>query len=180
MPFMSYSHVLELRRWLEGTRANVICYGSEDYAEKIKRWSDTCERDAGAIVEVTSTSEVSETVQFARKHHINFVTEAGGHSTTGSSATHGGLVISLAKMRRVLTDPASKTVCVQGGAIWDDVNESTAAYGLAVVGSTASHTGVAGTTLGGGFGWLTLWRHLTRITRIYSGQFVAQDRPLGL
>lgn len=46
MPFMSYSHVLELRRWLEGTRANVICYGSQDYAEKIKRWSDTCERDA--------------------------------------------------------------------------------------------------------------------------------------
>lgn len=131
MPFMSYAHVLELRRWLEGTRANVICYGSEDYAEKIKRWSDTCERDAvcflhvliahatgtdfsqGAIIEVTSTSEVSEAVKFARKHHINFVTEAGGHSTTGSSATHGGLVISLTKMRRVLTDPASKTVCVQ-------------------------------------------------------------------
>jgi hypothetical protein len=52
MPFMSYAHVLELRRWLEGTRANVICYGSEDYAEKIKRWSDTCEQDAVCFLHV--------------------------------------------------------------------------------------------------------------------------------
>ncbi|KAB8226246.1 hypothetical protein BDV33DRAFT_187018 [Aspergillus novoparasiticus] len=87
------------------------------------------------LVAVTSISEVSEAVQFARKHHINFVTEAGGHSTT---ASHGGLVISLTRMRHVLTDSASKTVCVQGGAIWDDVN-----------GPTASHTGGARPTLGG-------------------------------
>ncbi|RHZ43318.1 FAD-binding oxidoreductase [Aspergillus thermomutatus] len=123
--------------------------------EEMLRRKVALQESKGAIVEVTCTSEVSEAVQFARKNHIKFVTKAGGHSTTGSSASHGGLVISLTKMRHVVTDPASKTVCVQGGAIWDDVNESTAPYGLAVVGSTASHTGVAGPTLGGGFGWLT-------------------------
>lgn len=94
-------------------------------------------------------------VRFCRKHHIDFVVEAGGHSTTGASSSHGGVVISLAKMRKVLTDPASETVCVQGGATWDMVNDSTAPYGLAVVGAIASHAGVGGSTLGGGSGWLT-------------------------
>lgn len=58
-------------------------------------------------------------------------------------------------MRNVSVDPASRTVRVQGGAIWDDVNTATAAHGLAVVGATASETGVGGSTLGGGYGWLT-------------------------
>ncbi|KAF7587145.1 hypothetical protein BBP40_007673 [Aspergillus hancockii] len=155
MPFLSYAHVLELREQLEGTRARVICAGSDEYAESIKRWTDTCEKEAGAVIKVTSTSEVSEVIEFARKHHIAFVVEAGGHSTTGSSASHGGIVISLSQMRKVLTDPASKTVCVQGGATWQDVNSSTAPYGLVVVGATSSHTGVGPSTLGGGCSWLT-------------------------
>ncbi|KAE8397288.1 hypothetical protein BDV37DRAFT_289545 [Aspergillus pseudonomiae] len=171
MPFLSYAHILELQQQLEGTRARVICAGSEEYAESIKRWSDTCEKEAvpvaqyprnipltvpqGAVVKVTSTSEVSEVIRFARKHRISFAVEAGGHSTTGSSASHGGIVISLSQMRKVLTDPASKTVCVQGGATWQDVNSSTAPYDLVVVGATSSHAGVAASTLGGGYGWLT-------------------------
>ncbi|PIG86746.1 FAD binding oxidoreductase [Aspergillus arachidicola] len=155
MPFLSYAHILELQQQLEGTRARVICAGSDEYAESIKRWSDTCEKEAGAVVKVTSTFEVSEVIKFARKNRISFAVEAGGHSTTGSSASHGGIVISLSQMRKVLTDPASKTVCVQGGATWQDVNSSTAPYGLVVVGATSSHAGVGGSTLGGGYGWLT-------------------------
>ncbi|KAA8642546.1 uncharacterized protein ATNIH1004_011491 [Aspergillus tanneri] len=141
MPFLSHGRVLELKEQLEGTRAEVISYGSRDYVQSIQRWSETCEKEAGAIVRVTSTSEVSTVINFSRKHHINFVVESGGHSTTGSSASHGGIVISMTTMRKVLTDPASKTVCVQGGATWEDVNNSTTAFGLAVVGATASQTG---------------------------------------
>ena len=109
----------------------------------------------GATIRVTSSHEVSVIIRYARKHHIKFVVEAGGHSTTGASASHGGIVISMTTMRRVITDPASHTVCVQGGATWEDVNNSTGPYGLAVVGATANKTGVGGSTLGGGYGWLT-------------------------
>jgi hypothetical protein len=98
---------------------------------------------------------VSIVVKFARKHRIEFVVIGGGHSTSGASATHGGIVISMTRMRKVLTDPASKTVCVQGGATWDDVNQSTAPYKLAVVGATDGKDDVGGSTLGGGYGWLT-------------------------
>ncbi|KAL2856474.1 hypothetical protein BJY01DRAFT_263523 [Aspergillus pseudoustus] len=155
MRCMDVSLVLELRRELEGTRAEISHPGSETYHGDIKSWSDTCEKEAGAIVNVTSSEEVSITINFARKHHVEFVAKAAGHSTSNESATTGGIVISLHHMRKVLVDPASKTVAVQGGATWEDVNKATAEYGLAVVGATASQTGVAGATLGGGFGWLT-------------------------
>ncbi|KKK13296.1 hypothetical protein P175DRAFT_0542011 [Aspergillus ochraceoroseus IBT 24754] len=155
MVFMDYAQTMDLRRELEGTRAEVICLGSDTYAESIRRWSDTCEKEAGAVVNVRSTDEVAIVVNFARRNHVEFVAEGGGHSTTGASATHGGIVISMTKMRKVLTDPASKTVCVQGGATWDEVNQATAPHRLAVVGATASRTGVGGSTLGGGYGWLT-------------------------
>lgn len=104
---------------------------------------------------VTSTDEVSKVVSFATKRYIPFVVQAGGHSTSGSSSTYGGIVISLDRMCKVLVDPASKTVAVQGGAKWEDVDNAADQHGLAVVGATANHLGVGGTTLGGGYGWLT-------------------------
>jgi hypothetical protein len=44
---------------------------------------------------------------------------------------------------------------VGGGASWAAVDAETVPHGLAVVGGTVSHTGVAGLTLSGGWGWLT-------------------------
>lgn len=128
----------------------------------------------GAIVNVTSTEEVSKTVNFARNHHIEFVVKAGGHSTSSESATRGGIVISLSKMRNVSVDTESRTVRVQGGAIWDDVNTATAPHGLAVVGATASQTGVGGSTLGGGYGWLT-GQHGLIVDNLISATIVLAD-----
>jgi FAD/FMN-containing dehydrogenase len=126
------------------------------------------------VVRVTSTHEVSEVVSFASKRHIPFVVKAGGHSTSGSSATHGGIVISLSKMRKVVVDPASKTVAVQGGATWEDIDEAAAQHGLAVVGGTVNHTGVGRTTLGGGYGWL-MGRYGLIIDNLLSVKMVLAD-----
>jgi FAD/FMN-containing dehydrogenase len=63
------------------------------------------------------------------------------------------LVIDLAKMRGVQVNDVAKTIDVQGGCIWKDVDEAAGKYGLAAVGGTINHTGVGGLTLGGGYGW---------------------------
>ncbi|KAL5047179.1 hypothetical protein BDW71DRAFT_196935 [Aspergillus fruticulosus] len=155
MPFTDYGLVLELRQQLAGTQAEITSHGSADYAESIRPWSETCKSEAicrrpmadtshGAVVDVTCTREVGLIITFARDHHVEFV-----------SATKGGIVISLDRMREVSVDSKAQTARVQGGARWDDVNRATAPYGLAVVGATASQTGVGGSTLGGGYGWLT-------------------------
>ncbi|KAA8650213.1 FAD-binding oxidoreductase [Aspergillus tanneri] len=145
MPFLSYRQALELKKELQETHAEVITPENENYAEGISRFSDP----------FTSTEEASKVVSFATKRYIPFVVQGGGYSTSGSSSTHGGIVISLSQMSKITVDPASRTVAAEGGAKWGDVDKVAADSGLAVVGCTVNHTSVGGTTLGGVYGWLT-------------------------
>ena len=59
------------------------------------------------------------------------------------------------KLCNIRVDPEKKLVYIQGGARWKDVNEETQKHGLACVSSLVDTVGVAGYTLGGGFGYLT-------------------------
>ena len=107
------------------------------------------------IVFVTSAEDVSTTLVLCQKYKVETVVSGGKHSSGGASSTTGGLVIDLAEMRKVAVNAESKTLTVQGGAVWKDVDEAAANYGLATVGGTVNHTGVGGLTLGGGYGWLS-------------------------
>lgn len=107
------------------------------------------------MVRVTSTDEAATVVRFAARHRIPFTVKGGGYSTTGASITHGGIVLDLSNLRRVHVNPVSRIVTAQGGALWEDIDVAAAQHRLAVVGGTLNHIGVAGATLGGGYGWLT-------------------------
>lgn len=109
----------------------------------------------GATVRVTSSDEAATVVRFAACHKIPFTVKGGGYSTTGASSAHGGIVLDLSKLRIVHVNPVSRIVTAQGGALWEDIDVAAAQHRLAVVGSTLNHIGVAGATLGGGYGWLT-------------------------
>jgi FAD/FMN-containing dehydrogenase len=105
-------------------------------------------------VSATGTRDVVDAVNFARDRGLELAVRGGGHSIAGLSTTDGGLLLDLAPMRGVHVDAARRQVSVQGGALWGDVDRETAPYGLAVPGGVVSDTGVAGLTLGGGYGWL--------------------------
>ncbi|KAL2856472.1 hypothetical protein BJY01DRAFT_242810 [Aspergillus pseudoustus] len=107
------------------------------------------------MVRVSSVDQVATVVRFATDHEISFTTRGGGYSTSGASIAHGGIVLDLSKLRAVHVSPESHTVTVQGGALWADVDVAAARHHLVVVGSTLNQIGVAGATLGGGYGWLT-------------------------
>ena len=109
----------------------------------------------GVVVYVGSAQDIASTILLSRKYSVSFVVAGGKHSSSGASSTEGGLVIDLAKMRKVEIDTSTMTAKVQGGCIWQDVDEAAAAHGLAMVGGTVNHTGVGGLTLGGGYGWLS-------------------------
>lgn len=123
---------------------------------------------------VGSAQDVAKTILLSRKHSVSFVVSGGKHSSSGASSTEGGLVIDLAKMRKVQVDPSTKTAKVQGGCLWQDVDEAAAEHGLAMVGGTVNHTGVGGLTLGGGYGWLS-GRYGLTIDSLLQVQIVLAD-----
>lgn len=103
----------------------------------------------------TNVLQASEAVRFATANKIPLVVKGGGHSTSGTSASDGGMVIDLELMRSVEVDPEAKTVTFGGGCLWRDVDDECWKHGLASVGGTVNDTGVGGLTLGGGYGWLS-------------------------
>ncbi|KAJ5240713.1 uncharacterized protein N7469_002304 [Penicillium citrinum] len=174
MHFLTQNRTFQLQETLKDTRATVVTPEDEGYPELISRWSEASEKEAGAVVIVTTSKEVALVTAFATRHHVPLVVHAGGYSTSSASSTHGGIVIDLSAMHHVVVDSASRTVAIQGGATWAEVDEATAREGLAVVGCTSSAVGVGGTTLGGGFGWLT-GRHGLIIDNLISVKLVLAD-----
>lgn len=152
---MADAHISSLRDLLSGTTAHVLTPSDNGYEKSIERWSRAAEKPAGVCIVPTSTAEVATAVKYATTNHLDIAVKGGGHSTSGASSTHGGILIDLGRMRNVRVDEQNQLLYVQGGALWSDVDAAAWEYGLATVGGTVADTGVGGLTLGGGYGVLS-------------------------
>ena len=135
-------------------RGPVLRPADDGYEEARVVQNALADRRPALVVRCSGTADVIDAVNLAREHGLLTAVRGGGHSIAGHGVCDGGLMIDLAPMRGVLVDPSTRTVRVQGGATWGDVDRETQAFGLAVPGGIVSTTGVAGLTLGGGIGWL--------------------------
>jgi FAD/FMN-containing dehydrogenase len=106
------------------------------------------------VVRCSGTADVVEAVNYARENDLELTVRGGGHSVAGLSSADGGMVVDLSRMRAVEVDPEARVARVQGGATLGDVDHETQAFALATPLGVVSETGVAGLTLGGGYGWL--------------------------
>ena len=106
------------------------------------------------VISCTGVQDVVDGLAFARERGLRLAVRGGGHSIAGHSVVDGGVLLDLSPMRGVHVDPSRRRVTVQGGALWGDVDRDASPLGLAVPGGVISDTGVAGLTLGGGYGWL--------------------------
>ena len=106
------------------------------------------------IVRPRNASDVAAAVNFARDERLPLAIRGGAHSVAGMGTCDGGVVIDFSSMKNVVVDPEKRTARAEPGAKWTDFDKATQAHGLATTGGTVGDTGIAGLTLGGGFGWL--------------------------
>ena len=118
-------------------------------------WNGAIDRRPSLIARCTGTSDVIAAVRFARRLGVPVSVRGGGHNVAGLAVWDGAVMIDLSSMRGVRVDPVSRTARAGGGALWGDYDHETQAFALASPGGLQSTTGIAGFTLGGGFGWLS-------------------------
>lgn len=143
-----------LRVFRSSLRGQLIEPSYPEYDDARAVRNGLIDRHPALIARVAGNADVVAAVNFAREHDLVLSIRGGGHNVAGSAVNDGGLVIDLSAMRGVRVDPQARTVRVQGGATWADVDRETQLYGLATPGGVISSTGVGGLSLHGGFGWL--------------------------
>jgi FAD/FMN-containing dehydrogenase len=132
----------------------VLRPGDDAYEEARRIHNGLIDRQPAVIVRCRSAADASAAVRFARAAGLEVCVRGGGHNVAGRAVADDAVMIDLAEMKGTDVDPEARTVVADGGLIWSELNDATAAHGLAVTGGAVSTTGVAGLTLGGGLGWL--------------------------
>lgn len=136
-------------------RGKLLDAGDAPYDEARTIWNAMVDRRPGAIVRCMGAADVIAAVNFARENNLLIAVRGGGHNIAGNAVCDGGLVIDLSPMKSVRVDAMLRQAWVEPGATLADVDKETQAFGLVVPTGINSTTGIAGLTLGGGFGWTT-------------------------
>ncbi|HEU0201373.1 MAG TPA: FAD-binding oxidoreductase, partial [Burkholderiaceae bacterium] len=144
-----------LQAFKAGFRGPVLAPDAPEYEETRKIWNAMIDRRPGLIVRCTGTTDVVAAVRFARQHQFLLSVRGGGHNIAGLAVCDGGLMIDLSLMRGVWVDPQARAARAQAGCTLGDLDRETQLHGLAAVMGFVSATGIAGLTVGGGFGYLT-------------------------
>jgi FAD/FMN-containing dehydrogenase len=143
-----------VENFAEQVNGEVLQPGDEGYDDARTVWNAMVDREPAVIVRCTGTADVMAAVDFARDMDLLLSVKGGGHNVAGRAVCDGGLMIDLGEMDGVRVDPAERTARVGAGATWGDFDHEAQTFGLATTGGIVSTTGVAGLTLGGGFGYL--------------------------
>jgi FAD/FMN-containing dehydrogenase len=148
--------------------------GDDSYDDARKVWNATVDRRPALIARCLTAQDVQAAVGFAAEHRMLLSVRGGGHHIAGNAVAEGGLMLNLSGMKTVHVDAAKRTARVGAGALLADFDREAQAHGLATPLGINSTTGVAGLTLGGGFGWLTR-RHGLTVDNLISATIVTAD-----
>ena len=129
--------------------------GDAGWDDAVLIWNGMAAKIPAAVLQPGSATGVAEAVRFAAERGLLLSIKGGGHNIAGTSMAADGLTLDMSRMRQVDVDVAGRRAHVGAGCLIADVDAATQEHGLAAVLGFVSLTGVAGLTLGGGFGYLT-------------------------
>ncbi len=174
VPALTPEKLAPLREKLRGA----LCFpGEPGYEQARTLWNAMIDKHPGAVVRAAGAADVMRAVDFARDHDVLLSVRGGGHNVAGNAVCEGGLMIDLTPMKSVRIDPVRRTARVEPGVTLGEFDREAQAFGLATPLGINSTTGVAGLTLGGGFGWTSRKLGLT-IDNLLSADVVTADGKL--
>jgi FAD/FMN-containing dehydrogenase len=145
-----------------------------DYDQARRLWNGMIDRRPALIARCSGVADIIEAVNFARNHDLQVAVRGGAHNVAGLATCDDGLMIDLSALKGIRVDPMAQTASTQPGVLWGELDRETQIFGLATPGGFVSTTGIAGLTLGGGFGWLSRRYGLT-VDNLLSIDLVTAD-----
>ena len=161
----------------ESLRGTLLRPDDEGYDEARTVWNGMIDEHPALIAQCAGVADVISAVRFARDHRYAISVKGGGHNIAGRAVQDDAFMIDLSGMDAVRVDPDAKTARVEPGVVLGELDHETQAFGLATPAGYNSTTGVAGLTLGGGWGWLSRKHGLT-VDNLVSADVVTADGEL--
>ncbi len=158
-------------------RGSLCLPGEPGYDAARTIWNAMIDRRPAAIVRAAGAADVIRAVSVAREHDLLLAVRGGGHNIAGNAVCDGGLMIDLSPMKSVRIDPVARTARVEPGVTLGEFDREAQAFGLATPVGINSTTGIAGFTLGGGFGWISRKHGLT-VDNLLAADVVTADGKL--
>jgi len=150
-PQIALSALAKLRSKFAGT---ILQPGDPEYDNVRALHNGMIDKRPAVIARCRNEAEIAASVAFAREYGLEIAVRGGGHNVSGRASVEGGMMIDLSLMKAISVDAAMKRAIAQGGVTWGEFNRATQEHGLATTGGVISTTGIAGLTLGGGYGYL--------------------------
>lgn len=167
----------EVTSFAAGLRGHLITPSSPVYDETRRIWNAMIDCHPGVIVRCAGAADVIRCVTFARENGLLTAVRGGGHGIAGHAVCDGGLLIDLALMKSVRIEPKNRVAWVEPGVTLGEFDAEAQAFGLATPLGINSTTGIAGLTLGGGFGWLSR-KHGMTVDNLIAADVVTADGRL--
>lgn len=161
----------DFRASLQG---QVIRPEDADYDDARRAWNGMIDKHPALIARCLSAEDVVRSVQFAYSQNLGASIRGGAHNVAGLALCDDGLVVDLSRMKAVTVDRARRTVRAGAGLKLGEYVDAVESQGFVTPVGTASDTGIAGLTLGGGMGWLMGVHGLT-IDNLRSVEVVTAD-----
>jgi FAD binding domain/Berberine and berberine like len=167
----------DIARFRQAIRGDVVLPEDPGYEQARRVWNGMVDRRPAAVICCAGPDDVIAAVNFASSRNLLVAVRSGGHNVAGASVCDAGVVIDLSRMKRIEVDSVRRIARAQAGLNLGEFDAATQAHGLATTMGVNADTGIAGLTLGGGFGKLGRKHGLT-CDNLLAAEIVTADGRL--
>lgn len=143
-----------LQRLSGRMEGRLVIAGDYAYDEARRVWNGVVDKRPAAIAYCRGADDVRRALETALDAGLKIAIRSGGHNIAGRSLVDDGLVIDLSSMKTRVVDPRARRIRAEAGLTLAEFDAATQAFGCATTMGVNGTTGIAGLTLGGGFGKL--------------------------